>query len=88
MAGASTQDGSPAAPADEGRLRTALIVSCSLAVVACLIWAGADPPPAPGGKRAAPHQRLTPIDAPRFKAGHWVDAEDLPLGEMERGMAK
>jgi hypothetical protein len=88
MAGASTQDGSPAAPADEGRLRTALIGFCSLAVVACLIWAAADPPPSAGVKRAAPHQRLTPIDAPRFKAGHWVDAEDLPLGEGKRGRAQ
>ena len=30
------------------------------------------------------HQRLTPIDAPRFAGGRWVDEEGRPIGEGAR----
>jgi hypothetical protein len=65
-------------------LRRALVVTLAgSAVVLWRMWSvGA---PSLGSAEATrAHQRLTPVDAPRFRGGEWIDAEGQALGEGPR----
>ncbi len=60
-------------------LRRALLVTLVGSLVALWnLWHVDRPSLAPAAEDR-PHQRLTPLDPPRFQGGQWVDDEGRPI---------
>ncbi len=69
-----------------GGLRRAVVVTLIGALAVGVRMWGLAARPAPPTK--APDQRLTPIDAPRFAGGRWVDEGGKPIELPDKGVAK
>lgn len=70
--------GTPGTEASALRKAIVLFLACA-ACVGLRFWSAPAHVPSLSATRQPPQQRLTPVDAPRFKAGEWIDQEGRPL---------